>query len=117
DDAAGADDGVLADDDLRENRGTRSDRRPPPDERRFNGPVGLGLQRAAGRRRPRKRVVDERDAVADEHLILDRDAGADERVARDLAAPADRGVTLDLDERSDLRVVADRAAVEIDERG
>ena len=61
-------------------------------------------------------VVDEHDAVADEHLVLDRDAVADERVALDLAAGADHGAALDLDERADPRAVADRAAVEVRER-
>ena len=68
-----------------------------------------------GGRRPRIRVVDEHHAVADEDMVLDRDALADERVARDLAAPADRRVLLNLDERADLGLVADRAAVEVDE--
>jgi hypothetical protein len=55
--------------------------------------------------------------VADEDLVLDLDALADERVALNLAAPPDHGSFLDLDERSDLRLVADFTAVEIDELG
>ena len=48
--------------------------------------------------------------------VLDFDAVADEGVALDLAAGADDRTTLDLDERSHLRLVADRAAVQIRER-
>ena len=93
---------------------------PEPIEAPFFTSVGstfqslLGLKFAAGRRRARIRVVDERHAMADEDVIFDRDALTDERVARNLAAAADPGVLLDFDERADLRLVADLAAVEID---
>src|SRR2546425_2811162 len=60
-------------------------------------------------------IVDERHAVADEHLVLERHALADEGVARHLAAAADAGALLDLDEGPDLGAVADLAAVEVDE--
>ena len=100
----------------------RKDRRAGSDRRALLRPrVGstfqslLGLQLAARRRRARIGVVDERHAVADEHVVLDRHAFADEGVARDLAARADRGVLLDFDERADLGLVADLAAVQVDE--
>src|SRR5881628_4173171 len=70
---------------------------------------------AAGGGGPGIAIVDERDAVADEDLILERHAFADEGVARDLAATADAGALLDLDEGPDLGAVADLAAVEVDE--
>jgi hypothetical protein len=53
--------------------------------------------------------------VADEDLVLDVDPLTDEGVRRNLAARSDRRVLLDLDERTDLRLIADRAAVEVDE--
>ena len=45
----------------------------------------LGLQLAARGRGARINIVDERDAVADEHVVFDRHAFADEGVAGDLA--------------------------------
>jgi len=53
--------------------------------------------------------------MADEDAILDHHTLTDERVARDLAAAAHLGVLLDLHERSDLGLVADVAAIQIDE--
>src|SRR5262249_36383149 len=53
--------------------------------------------------------------VADEHVVVDANAGADERVALDPDAAADGDVALNLDERADTALVADLAAVEIDE--
>jgi len=55
--------------------------------------------------------------MPDEDLVLDGDALADERVARHFAAPADGGIFLHFDEGADLRPVADRTAVEVDEAG
>ena len=77
--------------------------------------IGRAFRRAVGIARLRQLVVDEHDAVADEHAIADVHARADERVRRDLAVRADRRVALDLDERTDARVRADLATVEIDE--
>ena len=53
--------------------------------------------------------------MADEDLILERDARADERVAGNLAAPADARAALDFDEGADARLVADLAAIKVDE--
>ena len=62
-------------------------------------------------------VVDEHHAVADEDVVLDGHAFADERVAGNLALTAHRSVLLNFHERSDFGVVADFAAVQIDEFG
>ena len=86
------------------------------DAGRHDRPVRLRLQRAVGGGAGIA-VVGEHHAVADEHLVLDRDALADEAVRRDLAARADRRALLDLDEGADLGLVADAAAVEIDQVG
>src|SRR3990170_6183554 len=92
DDAAGPDDGILADNHVGQ------DRRPRPDggavlhQRGFHLPVVLGLELARAGGRPRVGIVDEGDAVPDEDAILDRDAFADEGVAGNLAVAADLGV-------------------------
>src|SRR5439155_12354633 len=114
-DAAGGDDGVLADDDLGQDGCAGPDRRAFPDERGFDGPVSRRLKLSRLRRRSRIRVVDERDAVSDEDLVLDSHAFTDEGVARDLAASTDGGILLDFDEGSNFGFVADFAAVQIDE--
>ena len=62
-------------------------------------------------------VVDEEHAVPHEDLVLDLDSLADEAVALDLATRADARASLNLDERADSRAGADRATVEIGERG
>src|SRR3954470_23660349 len=49
-------------------------------------PVLLPLQFTVGPGRARVLVVDEHDAVPDEHLVSDRDTCADEAVALDFAA-------------------------------
>src|SRR6266851_1292128 len=53
--------------------------------------------------------------MPDEHLVFDGHALADEGVALDLAAGADFHALLDLDEGADRRLVADLAAVQVDE--
>src|SRR6185295_6019700 len=70
---------------------------------------------AAGGRRPWIPIVDERDAVSHEHVVLDVDAFAHERVARDLHAAADADALLDLDEGADLGLVSDLAAIQVHE--
>ncbi len=55
--------------------------------------------------------------MADEDVVLDGHPFTDEGVAGDLAVAADCGVLLDFNEGADLGVVADRAAVEVDEFG
>ena len=109
--AARADDGVLSDDDVGEDRRSRSDRRAPVYQRPLHRPIVRGLQLAGRRRGARIRVVDEGDAVADEDMVLDGDAFTDEGMTGDLAPGADARVLLNLDEGPDLRLVADLAAV------
>ena len=53
--------------------------------------------------------------MSDENLIFNRDAFADEGMAGYLAVPSDPGVFLYLDKRADLGVIANLAAVEVDE--
>src|SRR5258705_3747314 len=113
--AAGADDGVLADDHVREDGRSRPDRGTLPHRGRLDPPVVLCLELARRSRRARIGSVDEGDAMADEHAVLDGDAFTDESVARNLAPPANLRVLLDLDERADLRFVADLTAVQVDE--
>src|SRR5687768_6281637 len=115
DDRAGPDRGALADLDAAEDGRARPDGGPAPDDGAFERPVRLPLRRAVGVGRARAAVVDELDAVADEDLVLDRHALADEGVAGDFAARADARALLDFDERADPRLVADLAAVEVDE--
>src|SRR5581483_3054537 len=79
--------------------------------------VGLGLQIPGLGGRARIRIVDERDAVADEHVVANRHAFANECVARNLAALAHGRVLLDFHERADLGLVSDLTTVEVDESG
>src|SRR5437016_6021341 len=53
--------------------------------------------------------------MSHEHLVLDGDTRSDEAVALGLHALANHNSSLDLDERTDLRIIADFAAIEIDE--
>src|SRR5260370_1317407 len=78
DDGRRADDGVLADDHLGEDRRTRSNRSARLHQRRFNVPVRCRLQLAGRRRRSRICVVDERDTVPDEYMVFDGDTLTDE---------------------------------------
>src|SRR5215203_4364242 len=91
------------------------DDRAAADDGRFERPVLLGLRRPVGARGARPTVVGEHHAVADEDLVFERHALADEGVARNLAARAHPHALLDLDEGADARLVADAAAVEVDE--
>src|SRR5207244_10258563 len=67
-------------------------------QRALDLPVRFALHRAVASRRARIAIVDEHDAVPDEHCVLDHHAFADEAVRRNLAARADDGVLLDLNE-------------------
>ncbi len=115
DDRAGADRGTAPDPHTAQDRRARADRRVLLDPGLGERPVVRALRRAVGVARARMLVVDEGDAVADEHAIGDPHARADEAVRRDLAVIADRRVALDLDERTDPRVRADPAAIEVHE--
>src|SRR5215204_3172805 len=115
DDRAGADDGARADFESAEDGGVAADGGAAADDRVFERPVRLGLRRAVGARGARPTVVGEHHAVADEDLVFERHALADEGVARNLAARAHPHALLYLDEGADARLVADAAAVEVDE--
>ena len=114
---AGADQRAGADRDAGDDGRVGADRGRAPDARGLDLPIGFALQAAVAVGRARVAVVGEHHAVTDEDFVLDHDAFADEAVRRDLAAGADDGVLLDLDEGTDFGVVADRAAVEIHQRG
>ena len=92
---------------------------PEPIEAPRHTRVGMHFQSASLCNFPsvvaRVQVVDEHHAVTDEHFILDRHPFANERVARNLAVRANHRVFLNLHERPDARIVADAAAIQIDE--
>jgi len=67
--------------------------------RPLHAPVGLGLQAARGRRRPRIQVVDEHHAMSDEDVIFNADAFADKSMAGDLATLAHRRVSSESPQR------------------
>src|SRR5881227_1981867 len=112
---ARADYRALAYLDAAEDGRVRADGCAAADDCRFELPVRFGLRRAVFARGAGTAVVDEHDAVADEDFVLDADALADEGVARNLAARAYARALLDFDEGADARLVADAAAVEVDE--
>src|SRR6266850_2195840 len=115
DDAAGADESLLADGHVGEDGGAGADGRASLHQCRLDLPVLLGLQMTVAGGGARIGVVDEGDPVADEDVVLDDDPLAHEGVARDLAVLADLGVLLNLDEGPDLGVVAHLTPVEVDE--
>ena len=62
-------------------------------------------------------VVNEADMVANETLVLNRHAFANEGMAGYLTILSDHRILLDFDKRTDFSVIANRAAIEIDEPG
>ena len=118
DNAAGADDRILADGDVGQNGGARTDRRALRLMTVRSTFQSLSVcSAAASGSGPRIAIVDECHSVPNEDVVFDRDPFADEGVAGDLAALADAGVLLDLDKGADLRLVSDFASIEIDELG
>src|SRR6266702_7368165 len=113
--APGANDRVLTNGYIAQNGRSGTNGSPFADFGSFDFPVGFRLQPASGNRCARVHVVDEGHAVANEDVVFNVHALTDERMARNLAAAADRGILLDFDERSDFRLIADFAAVQIDE--
>lgn len=113
-DGAGANQGLSPDGDAAHDDRAAADACPPTNSRRHHFPVLFDLRPSAGRG-PRIGIVDEHDSVTHEDFILDRHALADKSVAGDFAAGADDRVFLNLDKRPDPTLVADRAAVEINE--
>src|SRR5207249_2397664 len=77
-------------------------------------PVLIALKLATGSRGSRIFVINERDVVADESLILNGDTFADKRVAGYFHVLAYVGVFLDLNKRADLGVITDRATIQVD---
>ena len=82
--------------------------------RRRHRPVRLRLQPTA-RGRARIPVVDEHNPVSYKYFRLKDHSLAEKTVRGDFASRADGRVLLDFHERADSRLVADRAAVEVDE--
>src|SRR5687768_8340918 len=78
-------------------------------------PVGFRLRRTIFVHRTRINVVGKHHPMADKTFILNDNALADEGVRRDLATLTDADVLLNLDKGADLRVRANRTAVEIDQ--
>ena len=115
DHAAGADNGVLADGDLRQNRRAGADGGALFHQRALDRPVLFGLQLTATGGCARIAVVDEYHPVPDEHVVFNGDAFADKGMARNLAAAAHFGILLNLDKGADLSLVAHFAAVQVDE--
>ena len=74
----------------------------------------FGLRASVGCR-PRITIVDEHDAVTDEHLAASMVTPSQMNVRRDLAACADDGPLLDLDKGSNPRVLTDRTAIKVHE--
>lgn len=76
-------------------------------------PIAFGLQAAVAVGGAGIAVIDERNVVADEHLVLDGHALANEGVAGNFDRAAEPGILLNLDERADFGIIADLAAIEI----
>jgi hypothetical protein len=115
DQRARADHRALADFDSAHDYRAAADRGGPAHPRAFHRPMLFGFQRALPVGGARMAVVDEDHTVADKYFVLDLDPGADKAVAGNLAAPANACAALDFDERADDGLVADAAAVKIDE--
>src|SRR5204862_1469828 len=96
--ASGTDNRKLADGDAAKNRRSRADRRAAFDVDRLTLPFAVTFGHAFIICRAWVTVVDERDAVSDEHLVVDCDSFANEGVARDFAAVANLRALLDFDE-------------------
>src|SRR5688572_5867660 len=108
---------AFTDRDAREDCRAATDARASSDNRLNNFPVSLRLRRAIGVHRTRIDVVRKHHTMTDKTFILNRDAFTDETMRRDLTTFTDLRVLLYLNKRADLRVRADRTAVEIDQVG
>lgn len=115
DHAAGTYHRILTDHHPTEDRATGPDRRPATDPGFKQFPVVRLLRTAVGTGRPRVPVVGEHHSVANEDLVFDRYPFANESVAGNLAARSDAGSLLDFHEAPDPCLVANFAAVKIDE--
>jgi hypothetical protein len=63
------------------------------------------------------RIVREYDSPPDVHVVAQTDAFADKAVGSDAAVTPDIHALLDFDERANIRIVADRTAVQVDRSG
>src|ERR1700733_3293910 len=117
DHAAGADNSVLTDCDVRENSCARSDRCAFLDYGTFDLPVCFGLQISVAGRGARVGIVDKGNSVADENVVLNDYAFTNKCVAGDFAALADASILLDLHECANLGFIADFAPIQVDELG
>ena len=113
DHAAGADDRILTNLGVGQNRDARTDGGSFADHRPFNLPIALGLQFTIGSCGARVGVIDEHDAMTDEDIVFDHHAFANETVTGDLAAFADAGILLNLYKCADLCLVPNLAAVQV----
>ncbi len=111
--ASGTHNGVFANCCIRKNGCSGTDRSALLDYRPLHFPVRLGLQTTVGSCGPGIAIVDKRNSVADEDVVLDHDAFTNEGVARDFAMFADDRILLDFDESTYLRLITDLAPVEI----
>ncbi len=114
-DAACADQGARADSHAAQNSGAGADRSPSLHPGRNYLPVLFGLKRAVIFGGPRILVVNERDVVANEYLVLNFYTLADESVAGDLAIGANARTLLDFNKGADPGAIADGATIEVHE--
>ena len=114
DHGAGANQRSRADGDTAQNGCPAADRCTSAHAGGDHFPISFSLRQPI-RCRSRVRIVDEHDPMTHEDFVLDRDAFADEGMAGDFAAGADDRVLLNLHKRADATLVADPAAVEINE--
>src|SRR3984893_2825961 len=110
-----ADDCVFAHGDAAKQSYARTDRGAAFDQGDFATPIVFGLQLAVAVGCARITIVDKSDAVPDKDVVFQGYAFTNKSVTRNLAARADSGVFLDLDKRSNLGLVANLAAIEVDE--
>jgi hypothetical protein len=113
---AGANESAFTDADAAQHGHIGADRRPPTDLGCLYRPVCCRLHCSVVVGRARISIIGKHDAMTDKNLILNDHSLANERVGRYLASISDRGIALYLDEWTDEGTVADRAAVQIDER-
>lgn len=111
--AAGADQRVFTNGDAAENRRAAADARAFFHHRRHHLPIACGLQAAVAVGGAGIAVIDKRNVVADEHLVLDGHALANEGVAGNFDRAAEADILLNFDERADFGIIADLAAIEI----
>src|SRR5712671_2150585 len=114
-DTTRTDDCVFADGNPAKQSYTRSDRGAALDQGYLATPIVFSLQLAVAAGCARIAIVDERDAVPDKDIVFQGHTFTNKSVTRNLAARADSGVFLDLDKRSNPGLVANLAAIEVDE--